>query len=202
MHKSTYRAPVIDFEVALGVAGECSRRRYSVSALGLVTAVDDRRSRNEVAAQRPTRIPWPPVLIATTLAAAWILESTTPMSWPGLDDQPARIAGSAIGVAGLALMAWAIFTLRRARTTILPHHGASALVTSGPFRFRRNPMYLGEVMFFLGLAELTKSVWLVILAPVFALLITWLAILPEEHHLEAKFGDTYRAYKARTRRWI
>jgi protein-S-isoprenylcysteine O-methyltransferase Ste14 len=42
----------------------------------------------------------------------------------------------------------------------------------------------------------------VILAPVFAVLMTWLAILPEERHLEAKFGDAYRAYKARTRRWI
>jgi protein-S-isoprenylcysteine O-methyltransferase Ste14 len=156
----------------------------------------------EEAAQRPTRFPWPPVLIAATLAAAWILERAVPASWPGPDDRLARIAGYVIGVAGLALMAWALFTLRRARTTVLPHHGVSVLVTNGPFRFRRNPIYLGEVMIFLGLAELTKSVWLLILAPVFALLITWLAILPEERHLEARFGDAFRAYRARTRRWI
>ena len=157
---------------------------------------------DEDATQRPTRFPWPPVLIAATLAAACALERTMPLSWPGLDDPLARMAGTGIGVAGLALMAWAVVALGRARTTVLPHRGVSALVTTGPFRFRRNPIYLGEVMMFLGLAELTKSVWLVILAPVFALLITWLAILPEERHLEARFGDAYRAYRARTRRWI
>jgi protein-S-isoprenylcysteine O-methyltransferase Ste14 len=161
-----------------------------------------KNSKSEEAAQRPTRFPWPPVLAVATLAGAWVLERAIPTSWPGPDDPLARIAGSLIGVAGLALTAWAIFTLRRARTTVLPHHGASVLVASGPFRFRRNPIYLGEVMIILGLAELTKSLWLVILAPIFALLITWLAILPEERHLEAKFGDVYRAYKARTRRWI
>jgi protein-S-isoprenylcysteine O-methyltransferase Ste14 len=158
-------------------------------------------SKSEEAA-RPTCFPWPPVLAVATLAGAWVLERAIPTTWPGPDDPLARIAGSLIGVAGLALTAWAIFTLRRARTTVLPHHGASVLVASGPFRFRRNPIYLGEVMIILGLAELTKSLWLVILAPIFALLITWLAILPEERHLEAKFGDDYRAYKARTRRWI
>jgi protein-S-isoprenylcysteine O-methyltransferase Ste14 len=156
----------------------------------------------EASAQRPTHFPWPPVLIAATLGAAWILERAIPISWPGLDDWPARLAGSAIGIAGLALLVWAILTLWRARTTVLPHQGASALVTNGPFRIRRNPIYLGEAMIFLGLAELTKSVWLVILTPVFALLITWLAILPEERHLEAKFGDAYREYKAHARRWI
>jgi protein-S-isoprenylcysteine O-methyltransferase Ste14 len=159
-------------------------------------------SKSEIAGQRPARFPWPPVLAIATLAAAWVLERAVPTTWLGLDDPLARFAGSVIGIGGLALMVWGIITLRRARTTVLPHHGASVLVTSGPFRFRRNPIYLGEVMILLGLAELTKSLWLVILAPVFALLITWLAILPEERHLEAKFGDAYRAYKVRTRRWI
>jgi protein-S-isoprenylcysteine O-methyltransferase Ste14 len=159
-------------------------------------------TKREEVATRPTRFPWPPVLVIATLAAAWALERAVPTAWPGLDDPLARFAGSLIGIAGIALTAWAIVTLRRARTTVLPHHGASALVASGPFRFRRNPIYLGEVMIFLGLAELTKSLWLVILAPVFALLITLLAVLPEERHLEAKFGEAYRAYKARTRRWL
>ena len=159
-------------------------------------------TKSEEVAERPTGFPWPPVLVVATLASAWVLERAVPISWPGLDDPLARLAGSLIGIAGVTLMTWAIFTLRRAGTTIMPHHGASVLVASGPFRFRRNPIYLGEIMVFLGLAEITKSVWLVILAPIFAVLITWLAILPEERHLEARFGNAYRAYKARTRRWI
>jgi protein-S-isoprenylcysteine O-methyltransferase Ste14 len=57
-------------------------------------------------------------------------------------------------------------------------------------------------MILLSIAELTKNIWFALLALVYAGLVTWLAILPEERHLEAKFGDAYRAYKAATRRWI
>ena len=54
----------------------------------------------------------------------------------------------------------------------------------------------------MGLAEVTKNIWFVILGLGFAVAVTWLSILPEERHLEARFGDDYRAYKDKTRRWI
>ena len=85
---------------------------------------------------------------------------------------------------------------------MLPHRGASSLITDGPYKRFRNPIYLGEVLIFLGIAEATKNVWFVIAGVVFAILVTRLAIVPEERHLEEKFGDAYRDYKARTRRWI
>ena len=150
--------------------------------------------------QRPSSFPWPPMLLAAAVVGAWWMNRSHPLDWPGLDDLPARIIGLGLGVAGIALFVWAALTLRRANTTILPHAGASTLVTDGPFRWRRNPIYLADILMLLGLAELTKNVWLVILAAVFAVLVTWLAILPEERHLEAKFGDAYRDYKERTRR--
>ncbi len=125
-----------------------------------------------------------------------------PLAWPGTNDLAARIVGYALGAAGCAVFAWALLTLWSARTTILPNQAASRLVTWGPFRYRRNPIYLAEILIFLGLAEVTKNIWFVILAPVFAALVTWLAILPEEKHLEARFGDAYRDYKARVRRLI
>lgn len=152
--------------------------------------------------ERPTRFPWPPVLLIFAVAGAWILQAWVPLSWPGADDLAARIIGLGLGVAGLALLVWSAMTLRRAQTTILPHAGASVLVTDGPFRFRRNPIYLADILILLGLAELTKNIWIVILTPVFAVLVTRLAILPEERHLESRFGDAYRAYKERTRRLI
>jgi protein-S-isoprenylcysteine O-methyltransferase Ste14 len=152
--------------------------------------------------ERPGAFPWPPVLIAALLAAAWLLGRALPLPWPGLDDTPARLVGTGIGVAGVALVAWAVATLRRHRTTILPNKGADTLVTDGPYRYRRNPMYLGWVLVLLGLAELTKNLWLAAAAFAFAVLVTWLAIIPEEHHLEDKFADAYRDYKSSTRRWI
>ena len=80
--------------------------------------------------------------------------------------------------------------------------GATTLVTSGPFRRFRNPIYLADCLILLGLAELTKNVWFVIGAVVFAVLVTWLAILPEERHLERRFGEAYLDYKAKSRRWL
>jgi protein-S-isoprenylcysteine O-methyltransferase Ste14 len=147
-------------------------------------------------------VPWPPILFAAAVAAAIILDRIYPLSWPGLDDRPARIAGYALGLAGAALSVWGILTLIRARTTVLPNKAVDHLVTEGAFRFRRNPIYMGEVFIFLGLAQVTYNIWLAIVAPVFATAILLLSILPEERHLEARFGDEYREYKARTRRWF
>ena len=153
-------------------------------------------------APAPTTIPWPPVLFAAAVAAAIALGYAAPLSWPGEPDTMARIAGRGIGLAGLALLAWASWTLHRHGTTILPDKAASALVTDGPFRFRRNPIYIAHVLILFGVAEVTQNVWFVILGLIYAVLVTWLAIPPEERHLEARFGEAYLAYKARTRRWI
>ena len=142
------------------------------------------------------------MLLVATIAAGWLLARLAPLPWPGLDDMPARIVGIGLGLAGFVLMGWAALTFRRHRTTIMPHKGADALVTDGPFRRYRNPIYVADVLLILGAAELSKSIWMVMLVPVFVAAVTWLAILPEERHLEARFGDAYRAYKTRTRRWI
>lgn len=146
--------------------------------------------------------PWPPVLLVLALAAAWLLGREAPLSWPGLDDAPARFIGLAIGAAGLLLIVSAVIALQRHQTTVMPHGVSTALVTSGPYSVFRNPIYLGEVMGFLGLAELSKNVWFIPAAFVLALLLTWLQIGPEERHLEARFGQDYLDYKSRTRRWI
>ena len=139
------------------------------------------------------------MLLAGSALGAWLLSRAWPLPWPGLDDVPARVVGIGFGLAGLALLAWAGAALRR-RTTILPHKGAVRLVTDGPFRYRRN-IYLADVLLLLGAAELTKNVWFVILAPLFAALVTWLAVLPEA----APGGEIRRGLprvQGQHRRWI
>lgn len=155
-------------------------------------------------AARPSSIPWPPILFVTAVGSAWMLGRPWgwPLAWPGLDDRPARIVGAAIGLAGLALGIWALLTFVRAGTQVRPDQQATVLVTHGPYRRWRNPMYLAEVMILLGLAELTHNVWFAIVAPLFAVAVTVLAIVPEERHLEARFGDAYRDYMERSRRWL
>jgi protein-S-isoprenylcysteine O-methyltransferase Ste14 len=142
------------------------------------------------------------LLLLGVVAGAVLLGLLRPLPWPGLDDWPARAVGLGLGAAGIALLIAAIVTLRRHGTTVLPDVGATTLVTGGPFRRFRNPIYLADCLILLGLAELTKNVWFVIAAAVFAVLVTWLAIRPEEAHLETRFGDAYLDYKAKTRRWL
>lgn len=150
----------------------------------------------------PSGVPWPPFLLLGAVIGAVLLGFLTPLRWPGLDDLAARIIGLGIGIAGIALAVWSLLVLRRSGTTVRPDRATTALVTGGPYWRLRNPIYLADVMMLLGLAELTKNVWFAVLAAVFAILVTRLAIIPEENHLEDRFGDDYLAYKKRTRRWI
>ena len=118
---------------------------------------------------------------------------------------PARLplAAAAIGV-GLVIEAIAVGAFFRAKTTVNPlaPRKSAALVTDGLYRFSRNPMYLGMLILLAGVA-----VWIGhLLAPVFliffVILINELQIKPEEAALEERFGDAYRAYKSRVRRWL
>lgn len=153
-------------------------------------------------AEQPTRLPWPPILLIVMVAVAVLLGQVLPLPWPGLNDLPARVVGVGFGAGGVILLVAAILTLRRHGTTVQPNVGATTLVTTGPFSFFRNPIYLADVLILFGVAEITTNIWFVIGALVFGLLVTWFAILPEERHLERRFGQAYLDYKAKTRRWL
>lgn len=151
---------------------------------------------------RPSRIPWPPLLFAAALLGGWLMGRVWPLPWPGLNDWPARAIGYGFGACGIALSAWALLTLARADTNIMSHRAADRLVTTGPYRIWRHPLYTAEALMLLGLAQLTGNVWHAISALVFTLALRTLAVEPEERHLEARFGAEYEAYRARTRRWF
>lgn len=155
-----------------------------------------------VSPDRANTFPWPPVLLIAAIAAAAVATRMWPLPWPGVNDAPAHAIGIGFGLAGAGLIAWSIATLSKAGTTYLPAGSASVLVTTGPFRRFRNPIYLGDALILLGAAEITKSVWFVVAALAFGILVTVLQIMPEERHLEHRFGDAYLDYKSRTRRWI
>ena len=97
-----------------------------------------------------------------------------------------------------------MFTFVRHGTTVDPHQPArtTALVTSGVYRLTRNPMYLGFLLILSGWALLASNWLAVVLVPIFVYLLTKLQIEAEERILEEHFGDAYRRYKARTRRWL
>ncbi|MFZ3180787.1 MAG: isoprenylcysteine carboxylmethyltransferase family protein [Methylocystis silviterrae] len=151
----------------------------------------------------PSRIPWPPILMGLTLAAGLALDAATGASLIDRASSPiTQAAGAAIVVLALANDVWCFRILSRHQTTIMPHRAASFLVTEGPFGFSRNPIYVSHVALIFGLGLFLGSPFTLLLTPVLAFGLTKLAIEPEERHLLGKFGDGYRSYMARTRRWL
>lgn len=152
---------------------------------------------------RPNRLPWPPlVYLAVVVAALWLQEAA-PLDVPGaLRAVPARAAGWGLLAAGLGLDLWAMVTLWRARTNILPHRAAGRLVTGGPFALTRNPIYLGNTLALLGLALALANPWLAGGAFLAFVLVDRLAARREEIHLAQRFGAEFAAYARRVPRWL
>jgi protein-S-isoprenylcysteine O-methyltransferase Ste14 len=116
--------------------------------------------------------------------------------------EPYRYAGAALVVLSMGLVLWAALLFRRADTGIVPFTPATALVAAGPYRFTRNPMYLGMAGTLLGAAVLFGTLAPLVAIPLFVALIEWRFILAEEAMLVATFGEAYAGYKARVRRWL
>lgn len=155
------------------------------------------------AAERPNRIPWPPLIYGAALLAGIVLGRYWPVGAPAvMEAMPVRLAGALVAACGLSLDLWSIVTLYRARTNILPHRAADHLVTTGPFAFTRNPIYLGNTLLVLGLGIAFANPWLVVFAPLAAIATDRLAARREEAHLAARFGAPFAAYRARVPRWI
>lgn len=149
---------------------------------------------------RPNVLPWPPMLLLIAASAAVILGATLPL--PVIRGESARALGWAMIVAGVGLDFWSIMTMRRAKTNILPHRGADVLVTWGPFRFTRNPIYLANTILLFGVGLASENIWFLVCMVIADIFVDRLAIRREEIHLAARFGQGWIDYASKTPRWI
>lgn len=140
----------------------------------------------------------PPVWLALFALAGWALGLVFPVD----PSFALRWAGFLLLATGTGLMVWAALTMRRARTTIIPGRRPGALVTGGPFRLSRNPIYLADLLLFLGLMLALGSLAGVALLPGLVLLLTRRFILPEEEMIARAFPAAYSDYRQKVRRWI
>jgi protein-S-isoprenylcysteine O-methyltransferase Ste14 len=145
------------------------------------------------------RIPPPLYYIAAFLVGV-ALELIFPTSWPPFWVR--LTAALLAGGAWLALDGAAMVFFRRAGTSMVPMNPTTALVTSGPYRFTRNPMYLGMAFLYVALAFALGVIWALALLPAVIVIVDRVVIAREEPYLERKFGQAYRDYKARVRRWL
>ena len=154
-----------------------------------------------MSAHRPATLILPPAPYAAALLGGWWLDRNVQALPLDLGAATRPLAWLLVGI-GLALFGWTLATFWRHRTTVNPYKAASSLCTGGPFRFSRNPIYVGDWFILTGAALLLGTAWPLLFAPLIWALLRYGVIRHEEAHLEAKFGDAYRAYKARVGRWI
>lgn len=114
----------------------------------------------------------------------------------------ALIAGIALAALGVVLLVWFEVAFKRAGTTILPGHEGSALVTGGVYRVTRNPGYAGMALVGAGVSLIADAPWALLGVALAVLVVDRGVIVREEAYLRERFGEQYRAYCGRVRRWI
>lgn len=146
----------------------------------------------------PNTIPWPPLILVSALVGSWLVTQIVPVPLPAaLVPLGILMMISALGVDVVAMI-----TMRRAKTTILPHRGSQNLITHGIFGVSRNPIYVANVVIIVGFGLATGSLWPMLAAPIAAFAMQKLAIEREEAHLSANFPEEFAAYRKKTRRWL
>lgn len=142
----------------------------------------------------------PPILLLIHLILVFALDWLLPLS----NSIPKFLEWTGYGLvlAGLGLAFRAMQQFRKVHTTLDPHGSVSAVVTDGPYRISRNPIYLGLLCSLIGIPLVLENCWGAIMSPVFVLTMNQLVIKHEEAYLEEKFKDVYISYKSRVRRWL
>jgi protein-S-isoprenylcysteine O-methyltransferase Ste14 len=145
----------------------------------------------------------PPFLFAGAALLGCLLSWLIPIG-PGLGSANGRAlaVGGSLALVGFALSALSVRAFRRAGTSVVPGDPSTMLVEAGPYRYTRNPIYIGIVIFYFGLAIVATSAWMLLLLIPVLIVLQRGVVLREEAYLQAKFGEAYRKYQARVPRWL
>jgi len=144
----------------------------------------------------------PPLIFLGFLAAAAVLEAVVPLPLLTAHALARYLPGAALAACGVVIIAMGTRRFLAAGTNIPPTLPTTALVVDGIYRHTRNPLYLGTTLIYLGLGVAAGSLWAVVLVVPLLWVMNVGVVAREERYLERKFGDAYRAYKARVRRWV
>ncbi|MEM0954856.1 MAG: isoprenylcysteine carboxylmethyltransferase family protein [Pseudomonadota bacterium] len=149
---------------------------------------------------RPRRKIYPPAWLVIGLFAIFFCDRYFPIL--RFTSMPFQIAGSLAIVIGLALLVFAGGLFKQADTDLIPFRDVRALVTTGVYRFTRNPMYLGMALILLGVACTTGTLGGLLVVPLFMVIIEVRFIRPEEAMLSDLFGEEFENYCRQVRRWV
>ena len=144
----------------------------------------------------------PPLIYAAGLLVGWLLDRRWPLPMTAPDSPARELLADLCFLVWLAVMVWAFVTFRRARTSTIPNQPAATIVTGGPYRFTRNPMYVSLVALYLAVTLALNSWWPVLFLPLVLLVLLRAVIAREERYLASAFPAEYDAYRRRVRRWL
>ncbi|HTR79373.1 MAG TPA: isoprenylcysteine carboxylmethyltransferase family protein [Gemmatimonadaceae bacterium] len=144
----------------------------------------------------------PPLVYLFGLLAALIINRARPLWLAAPEPRWMFLLGLCFMLAGLLFAGSGVATFRRHRTAVVPFHPASVIVSSGPYRMTRNPMYLGMAGSYVGCSFVLDTWWAFILFVGVVLIIDRAVIRREERYLTSAFGAEYEAYRGRVRRWV
>src|SRR5262245_7277516 len=143
----------------------------------------------------------PPIIFLGALALGLLLQHLRPI--PLFAHSPAiRIVAGCLSLTGLALSGAVVHHFGQAGTPVTPRRAPRRLVVSGPYRFSRNPDYLGQALVVAGLGLVFAMAWVLLALVPSLLLVRYGVIAREERYLERRFEEEYRGYCRRVRRWI
>ena len=142
----------------------------------------------------------PPILVLIHIVLAFVLTKLIPL--PLAVPQILHTGGFILVILGFLLGLGALLVFRRARTVRSSDRSATRLITFGIYRFTRNPIYLGFLLMLIGMLLNAGSYWGILLAPIMVILFNRLVIEQEEENLAQAFGDEYRSYRVKVRRWL
>ncbi|MEQ8485930.1 MAG: isoprenylcysteine carboxylmethyltransferase family protein [Pseudomonadales bacterium] len=144
----------------------------------------------------------PLALVLLAAGCMWAVSAALP-GWR-IDLPGTTTTSIALGAAGVVIALLGVGAFRSAGTTVDPRapDRTEHLVTTGIYRFTRNPMYLGMLLLLLAWGVYVRSVPALALVPAFVLYMNLFQIAPEERHMRGKFGDTFTRYQSRVRRWL
>jgi protein-S-isoprenylcysteine O-methyltransferase Ste14 len=145
----------------------------------------------------------PPVLYLACLILGLVLDHVLPLPFTLPETALVRwTAGGGLILLGVAIFAAGVGNFSRAATPVPSNQPVRALVTSGIHGWSRNPIYVGMFLIYAGIGLVVRSPWVLILALPLAIALRYGVVAREEAYLERRFGDAYRDYKARVRRWL
>ena len=142
----------------------------------------------------------PPVWLLACLIFVWLWSRAVPILTAPVGLLSAL--GALMVLGGIALMVWAVLAFRAHQTSVVPHQVPARIITSGPFHYSRNPIYLGD-LFVLGGAVFWWGAWPALaLIPLFVWILTRRFIAPEEERMKESFGEEFDTFAEKTPRWL